>query len=155
MPTKEDYTGISVHYAPHETGWVSPVGDGTYVVDNIPQVAGLNIGDVVELCPGDPECCDRQNVNKVLRRTYPHKTLIQYAANSEGNFALNYAKLSSTIVDMGGKCEGFIEGYAGVAAKDMALLEATLHSLSFAAGVDAVDTTTVFTYGEADEDDAT
>ncbi len=127
--SKSDY--VSIHFALHETGWAEPLDDGTYRIDNIPLVDHLNIDDVVTVTPGDPKCCARPIVDQVLRSVYPVKVGIAYRPDAKGGYDKNYRLLRSAMADIDAKLEGYAGGFAAVAAKDLAILEATLSTLPF------------------------
>jgi len=135
----KDNPHISIHYADHETGWAEDLGNGTYRIANIPLEPGLNIDDVVTLEPGDPACCTRPTILKVLSRGYRHKLAISYKPSSKKN----YVALSAVVKRVGGKCEGLVVGTAGVAVKDIDALVKQLEALPFKTSVLPGDQTDV------------
>ena len=134
MSTKET-ENVSVHYAEHETGWVEPLGDGTFRVCNIPLADNLNIDDVVTLKPGNPECCPRPVIDQVLKEVYAHKVAVEYPGDPPEVAKDAYKALWQAVDDIGGKCEGFSSGYAGVAVHDLDALEQVIQALPFPASI--------------------
>jgi hypothetical protein len=130
-PAKTNKNLVSVHYAEQETGWVEPLPDGTFRICNIPLADSLNVDDVVTLTPGNPECCVRPKVDHVISSKYPYKVIVAYRPTAKGDYKGHYKKVSSAVVAIGGKCEGFSPGFAGVAVQDLGELQERLDGMSF------------------------
>lgn len=131
-----DLPHVSIHYADHETGWAEDLGNGTYRISNIPLEPGLNIDDIVTLKSGDPKCCTRPVVDKILSRELRHKLVITYKPGSKKN----YTALCAAVERAGGKCEGLVSGTAGVAVRDLDRLVQELEALPFKTAVIPGDT---------------
>ena len=123
---------VSVHYAEHETGWVEPLGDGTFRVCNIPMMmSNLNIDDIVTLKPGNPACCSRSVIDQVLREVYAHRVAVKYPGDPPTVAKAAYKALWHAVDGIEGKCEGWTLGWAGVAVHDVEKLENALSQLPF------------------------
>lgn len=122
---------VSVHYADQETGWAEPLPDGTYRICNIPLADSLNVDDIVTLKSGNPECCPRPRVDHVISSKYPHKVVVCYRPTARGDYKGHYKRVATAIAAIGGKCEGFSPGFAGVAVHDLGALQERLDGMSF------------------------
>ena len=121
---------ISVHYGPQETGWAEPLGNGTFRICNIPFQGDFNVDDIVTLRVDNSCECTRPVVDIVISSVYPHRRVVTYQPSTKKN----YKSLWHAVVDdLGGKCEGFVKGHAGVAVKDEEELVAKLKTLHFKA----------------------
>ena len=134
-----DKNRISIHYADQETGWAERLENGTYRICNVPLVATLNVDDIVTLKDGNPECCTRPVVDKVLSSRYSHKVIVCYRPTARGDYRGHYKKLSTAVSSIGGECAGFSPGFAGVAVSNLGTLQEKLDTLKFKTEIEYAD----------------
>lgn len=111
---------LRVRYDAGETGWVTALGDGFYVINNQPLCDHLCFLDVVTLANGDThDIHPLHHVERVVQRVLTHKTVIYYHKAS-------WHKLRTALRAGGMYVEGWTAGTCCVAHTEAASPRATL-----------------------------
>jgi len=95
---------VRIRYDKGETGWAKALGNGRFMIANIPLANDLNIDDVVTLEDGNDGFL---KVTDVLERRYPYKTVIKYEETSQ------YREICDKALEAGCKAEGLVGPSAG------------------------------------------
>lgn len=95
---------VKIRYSEFETGWAEEMGNGKYLIANIPLTKGLNVDDLVRCRQNDD---GELVVSRSLKRRYHEKTLIPYEREEQ------FQPLCEKVQAAGAEIEGMFGPHDG------------------------------------------